>query len=1176
MNKLKVLFGITLLIVSFMFIGYPRLIAYEGGGGGTIYVTPTAVAPATTTAVQQTTTTVSQTTQTRGYCGPRTTTVLSVYPTSCKSPSSCVENTYVQTDVTITLSGGSPQCYFSIGYTYYPDIRYKYVYYTGTVSGVGSHTMTYYGTHSAGTITSMAEAGSGVYYSTGTVTMIFSPKPNAAPVISAFTATPSSGIEPLAVTFSGSATDAEGDPLTYTLIFDTTDTTGNVTGTINVVLSALGTHTYGIGSHTARLIVKDATNTASIDTIVTASSSPNNAPVISAFTVIPSSGIEPLTVAFRGSATDAENDPLTYTLIFNTANTTANVTGTINSVLSLLASRVYYVGNYTVRLIVKDATHTTSLEAAVAVTANHAPVISAFTATPSFGLEPLTVNFNGAATDIDGNALTYTLIFDSTNTTANATGSISSIVSLLASHVYSTGAYNAELIVSDGIAEATATTGITVVSNIVPVITAFTATPLSGKEPLFVTFGGNATNADGDPLIYTLIFDTINTALNITGNINDVFSVLGTNTYSAGTYTAELIVSDGIDQASATATITVALNGTPVIDTFTATPMSGREPLFVSFDGNATDADGDSLTYTIIYDISDTTLNATGPISAVLATLGSNIYAAGNHTARLIVTDGINEVATDRLIEVSQETTPIIDTFTAGPTSGDMPLLVIFSGSATDADGDSLTYTLVFNNNSRADNVTYTITGTVAELGNYTYTAAGTYAAELIVSDGKTEVTSAITIIVTAPNVPPVAVLTANASSGIISFDVSFDGSSSSDADGTITGYSWKVTEPDGTVYYDNGTGAPAGLIYTFNKSGLFTASLTVFDDHGASNTADLIITAFDINLAIHDFTPGTGSGTAPQSVNFTVNFTGQLPVNYTLFCDITNRSWNLTGELNSPVASIGPCIYTVPGNYTAQIDLVNQFTNASMTFTIVVSAPLHVTPGGTSSGFVLGPATPVLGPTTSGTTILGFNAAYALSGERTYRYDNTTNTTTITFRIVNLASINRTLLIRDVIPKGMAATFADVQVIPVPTTIFNMDPDIGWKATLAPQQAFEVKYIFKRYIPFDAFRSLPLPAITELTVIGGVPAVEKNVSPTTGTTITGLVIGALGNPFIGGVIVLIIIAVLFFTQTETGREKWEQATTKARNGLAVIAEELREPEPERTERIGRLVKKKK
>lgn len=74
---------------------------------------------------------------------------------------------------------------------------------------------------------------------------------------------------------------------------------------------------------------------------------------------------------------------------------------------------------------------------------NQPPSITTATATPTSGVSPLTVNFTGAATDPEGNPLTYTWTFGDGQTASGAT----------VSHAYAaSGTYTALLSVSDGVA----------------------------------------------------------------------------------------------------------------------------------------------------------------------------------------------------------------------------------------------------------------------------------------------------------------------------------------------------------------------------------------------------------------------------------------------------------------------------------------------------------------------------------------------------------------------------------------------------------------------------------------------------------------------------------------------------------------------------------------------------
>jgi PKD repeat protein len=87
------------------------------------------------------------------------------------------------------------------------------------------------------------------------------------------------------------------------------------------------------------------------------------------------------------------------------------------------------------------------------------------------------------------------------------------------------------------------------------------------------------------------------------------------------------------------------------------------------------------------------------------------------------------------------------------------------------------------------------------------------------------------------PNTPPTAVIAAPAGpvTGNAPFAVSFDGTGSSDADGSISSYAW--TFGDGT----QATGITAS--HTYTTAGSYTAKLTVTDNRGATAFATVAIT---------------------------------------------------------------------------------------------------------------------------------------------------------------------------------------------------------------------------------------------------------------------------------------------------------------------------------------------
>jgi PKD repeat protein len=83
-------------------------------------------------------------------------------------------------------------------------------------------------------------------------------------------------------------------------------------------------------------------------------------------------------------------------------------------------------------------------------------------------------------------------------------------------------------------------------------------------------------------------------------------------------------------------------------------------------------------------------------------------------------------------------------------------------------------------------------------------------------------------------NQPPVARATASPQSGTAPLAVSFDGTSSSDADGSIAGYAW--------IFGDGATANGATVSHTYQFAGSYTATLEVTDNQGATNTTALTI----------------------------------------------------------------------------------------------------------------------------------------------------------------------------------------------------------------------------------------------------------------------------------------------------------------------------------------------
>lgn len=248
----------------------------------------------------------------------------------------------------------------------------------------------------------------------------------------------------------------------------------------------------------------------------------------------------------------------------------------------------------------------------------------------------------------------------------------------------------------------------------------------------------------------------------------------------------------------------------------TANPTSGTAPLSVSFD--ATKSTGNIITYS--WDFGDGT-TVTG------ATATHTYSIAGTYTTSLQVSDSTgNSVTSSIAIKVDAsitQSTPPTAAIASSTAAGEAPLTVTLDGSASTATNATIaSYAWDFGDATKASGKTT----------SHTYTVAGTYSTELIVTDSLGQTGTATTpIVVTQPttiNQAPSASFTATPTQGSTPLTVSFDASSSQDTDGTIASYIWNFG--DGAA----GSGKTVEHIYT--NPATYTTTLQTTDDRGATS----------------------------------------------------------------------------------------------------------------------------------------------------------------------------------------------------------------------------------------------------------------------------------------------------------------------------------------------------
>ncbi|MDN3497515.1 PKD domain-containing protein, partial [Planococcus sp. APC 4015] len=276
----------------------------------------------------------------------------------------------------------------------------------------------------------------------------------------------------------------------------------------------------------------------------------------------------------------------------------------------------------------------------------------------------------------------------------------------------------------------------------------------------------------------------------------------------------------------------------PPTASFTSTPTD----LAVAFDGTGSaDLDGPIASYA--WNFGDGT-TGTG------ATVSHTYAAPGTYQVTLTVTDGqgMTDFVTNQVSVLAANVLP-----TAAFTSTvDQALKVSVNGTtSSDSDGTISSYAWDFGD-------TATATGATA---SHTYGAGGTYTVTLVVTDnrGGTATTTQDVTVALPPNQVPTAAFT----SQVTDLEVAVDGSTSTDADGTIASHAWN--------FGDGGTATGATASHAYTAAGTYTVTLTVTDDDGAigQKSEQITVTAAPVsNVIAKDAfgrTSSNGWGTADQ-----------------------------------------------------------------------------------------------------------------------------------------------------------------------------------------------------------------------------------------------------------------------------------------------------------------------
>jgi PKD repeat protein len=437
-----------------------------------------------------------------------------------------------------------------------------------------------------------------------------------------------------------------------------------------------------------------------------------------------------------------------------------------------------------------------------------------------------------------------------------------------------------------------------------------------------------------------------------------------------------------------------------------ADPSVGTVPLTVAFtSAGSSDPDGTIVAHA--WDFGDGT-------TSTEADPGHVYTAVGEYDAVLTVTDDDGATATATttvIVQAVPNQSPSAD-LQADPSSGSVELVVAFDGSgSTDPDGTIVSYAWDFGDGGSSDEIA----------PSHTYTAAGSYVAQLTVTDDDGATGTSTQVIEVAPNLAPTASASATPTTGKAPLAVAFTGSGSTDPDGTIVSYAWD--------FGDGGTSSQADPSHTFVVAGSYTATLTVTDDDGDTDSASVAVevAANVAPTAVANATPTAGQ------VPLTVAFSGSDSTDSD--GTIVSYAWDF-GDGNSSALADPTYTYSSTGSYTATLTVTDDDGDTDAASVVIDVSPVpNVAPTAVASGSPSSGKEPLTvlfssaGSTDSDGTIVSRSWDFGDGGSSTQANPSHTYTSagtyTATLTVTDNAGGSHTATVQTVVTPNQAPTAA-------------------------------------------------------------------------------------------------------------------------------------------------------
>lgn len=645
--------------------------------------------------------------------------------------------------------------------------------------------------------------------------------------------------------FTGTASDSESLAEDLTIewysdldgILSSTPLTPSGTAAGDPGSASFSLDTLSEGTHTITARVTDADGLYAEDSIVVIVNDLPAAPTISISPSSPMTG-DDLTAVIDADATDLEGHTMTYTYAWSLGGTAAGVISA-----TLPSSYTTRGDTWQVDVTPNDGFGDGDVATATVTIGNTPPqvdVAPTLGPDPAYEADTLTCS-PGATSDVDGDTVTNSYTWKVNGVSVSATGS-----SLSTSYFGKGDSVVCTQIPSDGFDTGTGSdSNALTIENTAPSVSGVAISPDPGYAAdtltCAYTFDDDDGDSDASTVEWTVNGTTAGTGTTLTGGFVHGDTVVCTVTPN-----------DGTDDGTADSASLTVSNTAPVLDSVAVTPDPAyTDDALTCTVGTASDDDGETISYTYNWTVNGASVGATG------TTLASVYTTKGDSVACLVTpddgTDSGSTVTSN--VVVIDNTAPIMSTVTLSPSAPGTEDTITATPSATDADGDTVTYSYEWFVNG-----TSVLTTSVGELDGTTYFDRGDDVEVTVTpndgtDDGSPVTSSSVTVVNTLPEAPELAFNPTTPGAGVDDVYCEID-TAAYDADGDTVSYTFSWTG-DGVAYPSGFSGAtgPATTTYTDDTvpaadSDLaldWVCTVTPNDGYGDGTAESALVTVLDV-----------------------------------------------------------------------------------------------------------------------------------------------------------------------------------------------------------------------------------------------------------------------------------------------------------------------------------------